>query len=112
MLFFTFLLLITAIGASAQSKTTVSGTLVADDKNEGNIGVVGATLELTNLQDYVEDARIDHLAHYGYLDWKWYDEGLVWAIQDYLSMKGDFTEKDVAYLKELGFVPEDFIEED
>ena len=53
-LFFTFLLLITAIGASAQSKTTVSGTLVADDKNEGKIGVVGATLELTNLQDTLQ----------------------------------------------------------
>ena len=53
-LFFTFLLLITAIGVSAQSKTTVSGTLVADDKNEGKIGVVGATLELTNLQDTLQ----------------------------------------------------------
>ena len=53
-LFFTFLLLITTIAASAQVKTTVSGTLVADDKNEGKIGVVGATLELTNLQDTLQ----------------------------------------------------------
>ena len=53
-LFFTFLLLISAIAVSAQVKTTVSGTLVADDKQEGKIGIVGATLELTNLQDTLQ----------------------------------------------------------
>lgn len=69
-------------------------------------------MKLTNLQNYVEQQKQWYLDKYAKLDWGWYDEGLVWAIQDYLSMKGDFTEDDVAYLKELGFVPKDFIEED
>ena len=53
-LFFTFLLLITTVAASAQVKTTVSGTLVADDKQEGKIGIVGATLELMDLRDTLQ----------------------------------------------------------
>ena len=69
-------------------------------------------MEFTNLKDYAEDIRIDYLAKYGCLDWHWYDEGLVWAIQDYLSMKGEFSKEDVIYLKELDFVVEDFIWED
>ncbi len=69
-------------------------------------------MKLTNLQNYVEQQKQWYLDKYAKLDWAWYDEGLVWAIQDYLSMKCDFSEEDVVYLKELGFVPEDFIEED
>ena len=53
-LFFTFLLLISAAAVSAQVKTTVSGTVVAEDKQEGKIGVVGATLELMDLQDTLQ----------------------------------------------------------
>lgn len=69
-------------------------------------------MRLTNLKDYVEDSKVYYLTHYGRLDWQWYDEGLVWAIDEYLSMKGEFSEEDVTYLKTLGFEPEDFIEED
>ena len=74
---------------------------------------------LTNLKNYVEQKRKE------YEEWQeegrakglprsmpFEEENLVWAIGDYLSMKGEFTEEDVEYLKELGFVPEDFIEED
>ena len=53
-----------------------------------------------------------YLNKYGKLDWRWYDEGIVYAIQDYYSCKGEFTEDDVKFLKENGFIPEDFIEED
>ena len=53
-LFFTFLLLISAVAVSAQVKTTVSGTVVAEDKQEGKIGIVGATLELMDLQDTLQ----------------------------------------------------------
>lgn len=69
-------------------------------------------MTLTNLKNYVEQKKQWYLDKYGKLDWQWYDEGLVWAIEDYLSMKVEFTEEDVTYLKTLGFVPEDFIEED
>ena len=69
-------------------------------------------MKLTNLQDYVEKQKQWYLDKYGKLDWQWYDEGLVWAIEDFLSMRGEFTEEDVVYLKELGFGPEDFIKED
>lgn len=53
-----------------------------------------------------------YLNKYGKLDWRWYDEGIVYAIQDYYGCKGEFTEDDVEFLKENGFIPEDFIEED
>lgn len=69
-------------------------------------------MTLTNLKNYVEQKKQWYLDKYGKLDWQWYDEGLVWAIEDYLSMKVEFTGEDVTYLKTLGFVPEDFIEED
>lgn len=68
-------------------------------------------MKLTNLKNYVEEEKQWYLEKYGKLDWAW-DEGIVWAIQDYLSMKGEFGEEDLVYLKELGFVPEDFIEEE
>ncbi len=66
---------------------------------------------LTNLKNYVEKQKQWYLEKYGKLDWQWHDEGIVWAIEDYLSMKGGFTKDDIEFLKENDFVPEDFIEE-
>jgi hypothetical protein len=69
-------------------------------------------MKLTNLRDYVEKKKQWYLDTYGDLGWKWYDEGLVWAIQDYQSMVGDFAEDDIKFLDENGFIVEEFIEED
>lgn len=66
--------------------------------------------DYSSLRNYVEGSRQWYLDKYGKLDWQWYDEGLIWAIQEYHS-SCDFTEEDVVYLRELDFVPEDFIEE-
>lgn len=67
---------------------------------------------LTNLRNYVEKQKQWYLEKDGKLDWQWHDEGIVYAIQDYYGCKGEFTEDDVEFLKENGFIPEDFIEED
>lgn len=44
-------------------------------------------------------------------DWRWTDEGLVYAIQDYLSCR-ELTSNDIDTLSEYGFSPEDFTKED
>ena len=40
------------------------------------------------------------------------EENLVWAIEEYLSHKGEFSEVDTQYLKALGYLPKDFQDED
>lgn len=45
-------------------------------------------------------------------DWQWRDEGLIWAIQEYYSHRGEFSEKDIKYLNRYGFDEEDFIDDD
>lgn len=74
---------------------------------------------LTNLQEHVKEA------HQNYEQWQaegrargysrsqpFEDENIIWAIQEYLSCKGEFSEIDIQYLKVLGYVPEDFQDED
>ena len=71
------------------------------------------------LQEHVEQQRLEYQA--------WQEEGrargfsrsqpfeeenLIWAIEEYLSCKGEFSEIDTQYLKVLGYVPEDFQDED
>ena len=71
------------------------------------------------LQEYVELKRLEYQA------WQeegrargfsrsqpFEDENIIWAIQEYLSCKGEFSEIDTQYLKALGYVPEDFQDED
>lgn len=41
----------------------------------------------------------------------WFEEGIIWAIQSYLSSMGDFSADDIECIKENGFAPEDFFEE-
>ena len=66
-------------------------------------------MKLTNLKNYVEDAKQWHLDRYGTLDWQWYDEGLIYTIMDYSSMRpvDDWTEEDFEYLKEWELTRED-----
>lgn len=45
-------------------------------------------------------------------DWRWTDEGLVYAIQDYLSCMGNFSSRDIDTLSDYGFSTEDFTKED
>lgn len=69
-------------------------------------------MELTTLEAYVQQKKQYYLDKYGKLDWQWYDEGLIWAIQDYVSMKGEFTAADLEFLKRTEFEPEYFLKED
>ena len=69
-------------------------------------------MKLTTLEAYVKEHQQFYLDLYGKLDWHWYDEGLVYAIQDYVSMKGEFTAEDVEFLHRTEFEPEDFIDEE
>ena len=69
-------------------------------------------MRIESLESYVNEKKQWYLDKYGKLDWQWYDEGLVWTIQDYVSMKGEFTEEDVEFLHRTEFEPEDFLEEE
>ena len=69
-------------------------------------------MEIKSLESYVNKKKQWYLDKYGKLDWQWYDEGIVWAIQDYVSMTGEFTEEDVEFLHRTEFEPEDFLEEE
>ena len=64
-------------------------------------------MKITNLKKHVENNKKDYE---GKPDWMWEDEGIVYAIQDYLAMKGEFSEEDNLFLKSIGFSKEDFIE--
>ena len=68
-------------------------------------------MKLTTLEAYVHEKKQWYLDEYGKLDWEWYDEGLIWAIQDYVSMKGEFTDADVEFLRRTEFEPEYFLED-
>ena len=68
-------------------------------------------MKLTTLEAYVNEKKQWYLDEYGELDWQWYDEGLIWAIQDYVSMRGEFTEEDVEFLKSTELEPEYFLED-
>ena len=57
------------------------------------------------LRNKIEESKVWYLKRYGKLDWRWYDEGLVWVVQDYHSCKGsilDFTEDDWLTARENG----------
>lgn len=66
-------------------------------------------MKVTTLEACVNEHKQFYLDLYGKLDWRWYDEGLVYAIQDYVGMMGEFTEADVEFLHRTEFEPEDFI---
>lgn len=57
-----------------------------------------------NLQEYIDvkEYLFDETA------FNWDEEGIIWAIQDYLSTKGEFSEEDKKTLEKYGFVEDDF----
>lgn len=62
------------------------------------------------LRGKIDEAKADYLNRYGVLDWHWFDEGLVYTIQDYHSSKGsllDFTADDLAVCSENGLTLEE-----
>lgn len=59
-----------------------------------------------SLRKKIEGTKAEYIRRYGKLDWKFTDEGLPWAIQDYHGSKGsvmDFTEDDWRACKESGW---------
>ena len=68
-------------------------------------------MKVTTLEACVNEHKQFYLDLYGKLDWRWYDEGLVYAIQSYVSMMGEFTEADVEFLHRTEFEPEDFLKD-
>lgn len=61
---------------------------------------------MKTLRDKIEETKAEYLRRYGKLDWKFTDEGLPWAIQDYHGSKGsvmDFSEDDWLACKENGW---------
>lgn len=69
-------------------------------------------MKLTTLEAYVQEHKQFYLDTYGKLDWRWYDEGLYYAIANYAGMKGEFSEADVEFLHRTEFEPEDFLDVD
>lgn len=69
-------------------------------------------MKLSILEAYVKAQKQWYIDKYGKLDWHWYDEGLYYAITDYYSMMGEFTEEDIEFIHRTEFEPEDFIEEE
>ena len=62
------------------------------------------------LRNKIEESKAWYLQKYGKLSWQWYDEGLIWAVQDYHSCIGstlDFTEEDWLAAEENGLTREE-----
>lgn len=49
------------------------------------------------LKEKIEDTKRWYEGKYGSLDWHYYDEGIDYAIGDYFSQMGEFTEEDRKY---------------
>lgn len=62
------------------------------------------------LRNVIEERKSWYLQKWGKLDWQWYDEGLIWAVQDYHSCTGnvsEFTEDDWLAAEENGLTREE-----
>ena len=66
-------------------------------------------MEIKPLSEFIE-MRLAQAAEHPYTEWK--EEATIWAIQDYLSMKGEFSTEDLKTLYSLGFCGGDFIDGD
>lgn len=51
-----------------------------------------------DLAEYVAEKKKDYE---GLPAWRWEDEGIVWAVQEYYGSMGEFSEKDLQTLDEL-----------
>lgn len=58
-----------------------------------------------NLEQYVEEMRKDYENK---PLWMWEDEGIIYAIMDYFSSTGEFSDSDADYINAIGFSVEDF----
>ena len=71
-------------------------------------------MELTTLENYVMQKEIEYYSDYVERGKRplepFTTEAQSWAIQDYYSMKGEFSEADKDYLERLGYIDEDFID--
>jgi hypothetical protein len=65
----------------------------------------------TTLEAYVQQKKQERIDKYGKLSGEWYDRGVAWAIQEYVSMTGGFTKADVEFLKRTEFEPEYFLDD-
>lgn len=69
-------------------------------------------MELTTLENYVLQKQIEYYSDYAERGKRPLEpftaEAQVWAIQDYYSMKGEFSEADEKYLEKLGYFVDDF----
>lgn len=60
-----------------------------------------------SLRKKIDDTKSEYIRRYGKLDWKFTDEGLPWAIQDYHGSCGSlmaFTKDDWMVCKENGWL--------
>lgn len=69
-------------------------------------------MKAITLESYVQQKKQERIDKYGKLSGEWYDRGIIWAIQDYLSIMGEFTKADLKFLERTEFEPEYFLEED
>ena len=69
-------------------------------------------MKLTTLEAYVQEHKQWYITKYGCIDWHWWDEGLYYAIGDYVSMKGEFSVEDIEFLHRTELEPEYFIDEE
>lgn len=51
-----------------------------------------------NLREFIEEEHKDYV---GLPDWRW-DEGIVWAVQDYYGSMGEFSKEDWDYINQAG----------
>lgn len=50
-----------------------------------------------DLAEYVAEKKKDYE---GLPAWRWEDEGIVWAVQEYYGSMGEFSEKDIEFIKQ------------
>ena len=50
-----------------------------------------------DLAEYVAEKKKDYK---GLPAWRWEDEGIVWAVQEYYGSTGEFSEKDIEFIKQ------------
>lgn len=68
---------------------------------------------MNNLRDKIAETKAEYQRRYGKLDWKFTDEGLPWAIQDYHGSVGsvlDFTEDDWLACRDNGLTLSEVLE--
>ena len=65
--------------------------------------------DYSSLRNFVEGAKQWYIDKYGDLDWRWFDEGLIYTIGNYDSSVpiSEWTDDDFEYLKKWELTKED-----